>query len=955
MDTHTIEKTWQAAWKKAKLFEAEKNDKPKFFITIPYPYISGSLHIGHARVVTEADVYARFLRMTGKNVLFPIAFHISGTPVLGISLAIKNNDKSKIDLYKNYVKNYINDEKEIEKIVKSFEDPEKIVEFFIPKMKEEFSTLGLSVDWRRSYTSGDIEHQRLVEWQFRKYKQNNYLVQAKYPVLYSKELENAVGEDDIVDGDTDPVEKQEFTLIKFKYEEKFLVAATLRPETMFGQTNLWVNPDTNYVIAKVDKEIWVASEECFDKLVLQEKSIKPIGKINGMDLLGKYCHAPFLERDIIILPSKHCNPDRGTGIVTSVPSDAPFDWVSLKLLQDSKDLCQQYHLDNEKIKRIQLIPIIASKGYSDFPAVDICKKMNIISLEQHAELEEATQEIYKTGFHTGLMKDNCGKFSGMPVVKAKEEMKAYLLKEKNGSTMFETSRPAKARDGSKVVVALLDNQWFLDFNARGWKEKAHQALDHCEIVPDKYRKQFEDTFVWLDKRPCARRRGLGTKLPFDNQWVIESLSDSTVYMALYPICHKLRGYKIKGDKLTEEFFDYVLLGEGNIAEVEKKTGVKKNVLEELHEDFDYWYPFDHRHTFAAHLSNHLSFMLFAHAGIFPKSMWPKKITFHGMVISGGAKMSKSKGNVVTLLEINEKYGADAFRAFICNSTSIESTFNWETKEVEKMRLHLESIYRLLDSFINHRKKGKISNNAMAMVSKIEKTIKKCTEHLKKMELRDYSTLVLFELLNIYKKGTKKLSHEEIEIINDYLLPKWITLLSPLTPFLAEDLWKKSGEKGFVSVAKWIESDKSKIDPIAEYKEELIDNVENDINTVCQLAKINNPSEIILFVADSWKYEFLTLIKELMKETRDQKAIMSAIMKTDMKKKGEQVMKLIPLLLKDPSKMPDLILDQETEISTLNAAELEKRFNCIIKIYTAESTTEAKAKIALPGKPAILVR
>ena len=77
--------------------------------------------------------------------LYPIAFHISGTPVLGISLAIKNNDKDKIELYKSYVRNYVKSEKETESVVKSFEDPWKIVEFFIPKMVDEFSTLGA---WR---------------------------------------------------------------------------------------------------------------------------------------------------------------------------------------------------------------------------------------------------------------------------------------------------------------------------------------------------------------------------------------------------------------------------------------------------------------------------------------------------------------------------------------------------------------------------------------------------------------------------------------------------------------------------------------------------------------------------------------------------------------------------------------------------------------------------------------
>ena len=66
----------------------------------------------------------------------------------------------------------------------------------------------LGVDWRRSFTSGDAIHRKMVEWQFGKYKEKNYLIQGKYPVLYSKSLGNAVGEDDIIEGDTSPVDKQ---------------------------------------------------------------------------------------------------------------------------------------------------------------------------------------------------------------------------------------------------------------------------------------------------------------------------------------------------------------------------------------------------------------------------------------------------------------------------------------------------------------------------------------------------------------------------------------------------------------------------------------------------------------------------------------------------------------------------------------------------------------------------
>ena len=70
IDVVQLQEKWQKKWKDSKIFEANPNShKKKYFITIPYPYISGSLHIGHGSVVTEADVFSRYLRMAGYNVL----------------------------------------------------------------------------------------------------------------------------------------------------------------------------------------------------------------------------------------------------------------------------------------------------------------------------------------------------------------------------------------------------------------------------------------------------------------------------------------------------------------------------------------------------------------------------------------------------------------------------------------------------------------------------------------------------------------------------------------------------------------------------------------------------------------------------------------------------------------------------------------------------------------------
>jgi leucyl-tRNA synthetase len=946
VDYKAIQDKWQQKWKENKVFEASVDQtKEKFFITCPYPYISGSLHIGHARVVTETDVYSRFLRMRGKNVLYPMAFHISGMPVLGISLAIEKGDPKKIELYENYVRAYITDEKEVKKIVKSFVDPWKIVEFFIPKMVEEYSTLGLGIDWRRRFTSGDIEHQKLVEWQFHQYKKNGYLVQGKHPVLYSKSLNNAVGEDDIKDGDTHPVEKNEFTLIKFPFEDGFIIAATLRPETMFGQTNMWVNPNIEYVKADVNGETWYISSECAEKLSYQDRKIKEIGKIKGSDLLGKTCKAPFINRDIMILPSLHCDPKIATGLVTSVPSDAPFDYIALKELQDSKKLCEKYGIENEKINLIKLIPIIQSKGYSQNAAIDACQKFKITSLKQKEKLDKATGEVYKAGFHTGKMLESCGKFANLSVREAKEAMKKELLDSKNAEIFYEVSRPAQSRDGGEIIVAILDNQWFLDFNAKGWKQKTNKLLKNMEIVPEKYRKQFEDVFDWLDKRPCARKRGIGTKFPFDKEWVIESLSDSTIYMSLYTIKAKLLEHNIDGNKLTPAFFDYVYLGEGD----GKNIDISKDHLDDIKKSFDYWYPNNHRHTFSAHLSNHLSFMLFAHTACFPEEKWPQKFSFHGMVLSEGSKMSKSKGNVVSLLSMNNEFGADTFRAFLCSSTSVESSMDWKGQEAAKTKKHLFNIYTSLVEMNNNRSSGDVTNKAF--VSKIERSIKKATEALQDMNLRVYSTVVLYDIAREYNKVLKK--GKDITSINNYLFDRWVRLLTPLVPHYAEDLWEQSKGEGFVSLASWPEFDENKIDEKAEFVEDTIMSIRTDVIEIQKLAKIETLKSVKIIIADDWKFDFIKKFKETYAKDKNIGTLMKTLSSGD---HAKTISKLIQNLAKNPGKIPMVVLTQKEEVETIKDHKtfLEKELGCSITIEMASESEDKKAGNAMPSKPAIVV-
>jgi len=610
-----------------------------------------------------------------------------------------------------------------------------------------------------------------------------------------------------------------------------LIAATLRPETVFGQTNLWINPEIEYFEAKVGNEIWILSKEALEKLRYQRKDIGGIGKSSEI-LLGKSAIAPAINREIIILPSRFVDKEFGSGIVTSVPSDAPYDYVALKELQGNENEIKKYGLDSKIVKGIKAIPIIKTLKYGNEAGVKIVEESKIFR-QDDPRLNNLTQKVYKEGFHNGVLLENCGKYSGMKVIEAKEQMKNKLIKNDQADIMYETSRKAFSRSGGKIIVAVLYDQWFIDFNAKGWKEKANSCLSKMIIVPETNRKLFEDTFKWLDKRPCARRRGLGTEFPFDKGWMIESLSDSTIYMTLYTINHLIKKYKLTRKNLNQDFFDFVYLNKGTIEEASKKTKVKKNILKQLRECFEYWMPNDQRHTFILHLSNHLSFMIFAFAGLFPEKYWPKKITFHGLIISGGEKMSKSRGNVITLSHIKENYGADVFRFYLTQSTNIGGTFDWKESEAQNAKKNIEKLYSEISELISKRKKGEVKP---FYEHKFNKILKDATEKVSDMKLREYNNLVVYDMFSLIKRAKLELNEKELAAFYNYVVKDWIKIISPVTPHIAEELWQKLGNKKLIFVENWPIYDEKKIDESIEKTEKKVEELCKDINNVSSLVK-----------------------------------------------------------------------------------------------------------------------
>ncbi len=949
MDFRKIEEKWRKKWDESKIFEANPDKRKKFFITVPYPYVSGPYHIGHGRSYVCGDIFARYKRLRGYNVLFPMAFHITGTPVLAVSISVKMKDEKSLNALRKYISFHTKDKKEIEKILSGFTEPVNVYSYFSKTMKKDFNDLGMSLDWRREFTTADRTYNKFIEWQFLKLKEKNYLIKGDYPVTFCLNCDNAVGEDDIKDGDTNPVSINEFVLLKFKLtgQNIYLIGATLRPETVFGQTNLWVNPKTKYVKVKVGEEIWIVSEECSEKLSHQKTDIKILGKIDSSELIGKKCFAPGVEREIIILPSSFCDSDIGTGIVTSVPSSAPYDLVALRNLQKSKRESEKYGLDFNEVIRIKPIPIIETKELGDFSAEKIVKNFDIKNQSEIQKLDEATSVVYKDEFNSGVMNKNCGEYSGLPVSKAKEELKEHLIKDKKADIFFESSRKAKCRCGGKIIVAKLKDQWFLDYNAEGWKNLAYKCLKNMAIYPGKYRQNFEGVFEWLDKRPCARKRGLGTTLPFDKDWIIESLSDSTIYMSFYTIVHLIKENKITPEQLIPEVFDFIFLSKDQIKDVAEKSKIPEQVIEKMKSEFEYWYPLDQRHTAIMHISNHLSFFIFHHSGIFPEKYWPKLITLIEPVLVEGVKMGKSKGNLIPLAKISENYGADVFRLYMAYQAEFGAKIDWREENVQVVKKQLQKLYNLIYSVHprESREETELSMHGKAFLSKFTKTVKQTTEYIDNFDLRKYVQTAFYEVTNTVIKYLKLSKKEEQNKILPKVFKNWLILLSPVIPYTCEEIWEKIGEKGFVSLSKWPKVDEKEIDEEAEKKEEIIFNLLEDIKVVINLAKIK-PKKIKIVVPEKWKYKLFYDLEKKLKETRDFGKLMKEAMKFEEgRKNSKKIQKLVKRILNIGI---NVFNSEEEKLLEENKEFFEGEFGCEIEI------TKEPLKESWPGKFGILV-
>jgi leucyl-tRNA synthetase len=343
--------------------------------------MNGRLHLGHTFTLSKCEFSVGYQTLKGKKCLFPFGFHVTGMPIKACADKLKYemetygyppdfskiNEEDKIEEVKtdlaevdiNATKSKSKKSKAAAKTIdskfqweimksmgltdeeiKQFAEPLHWITYFTPHAINDLKILGLKVDWRRSFVTTDLNpyYDSFIQWQFHKLRSLNKIAFGKRYTIFSPKDNQPCMDHDRSSGEG--VAPQDYTLIKLKvvqeklpealkdFEGKslFLVAATLRPETMYGQTNCWVHPDLKYVVFETIKnEYFICTSRAARNMAYQGYTSQfgvfaSIKELTGQDILGLQLSAPLSQNEIVYsLPMMSIKNDKGTGIVTSVP------------------------------------------------------------------------------------------------------------------------------------------------------------------------------------------------------------------------------------------------------------------------------------------------------------------------------------------------------------------------------------------------------------------------------------------------------------------------------------------------------------------------------------------------------------------------------------------------------------------------------------------------------------
>ena len=891
MDIQKVEKKWQNKWAKEGIFKVKAEPKKKKFYCLEmFPYPSGKLHMGHMRNYSIGDCIARFKRMQGYNVLYPMGYDAFGLPAENAAIlqGIKPRDWT----------------------FKCMKD-----------MEEQERNIGFSYDWSRKIATCTPEYYKWNQWIFIKMYEKGLVYKGKAPVNWCPGCNTVLANEQVENGKcwrckslvtqemleqwfikiTDYTEEllKDLKLLKNKWPERVLIMQknwigkskgtiinfkikntnktistfTTRPDTIFGITYLVMAPEHPLVAelvngTKHETEVKKFIEEVKHESMLERESLNKDKK--GI-FIGCYIINPANGEECPVYIADYAVMGYGTGAVMAVPA------------HDQRDF------EFAKKHELPMKIVITPKG----------KKL------KSEDLKEAYTE-------PGVLV-NSGKFNNLDNEKAKSLITKWLQTEKFGKATIQY----KLRD------------WLISRQRYWGTPIPFINCEKCGTVP-----------VPLNELPV--------KLPDDVKFGKGNpLETSKEYASVK--CPKCRGKAKRETDTMDTFFDsswYYL----------RYCSPEYDKAPFDLEKVKYWMPVDQYIGGIEHAVLHLLYSRFftkflRDIGLLKFDEPFSKLLAQGMILKGGIKMSKSIGNIIEPREITEKYGADTARLFILSAALPEKEMEWNDKGVEASYKFIKKLNTMGEDLgsVKEISMKKLSNKEKNVAGKVHKTIRDVTK-----SIEDYEFNVAISSITILVNNLSRKAEEVSREVYNYAFNKILLLLAPFTPHACEELWEKTGNKGFISTAKWPDFDKELIDEKADVFEDVLEKTCKDINNVIKLTG-KEPEKINLYVSNAWKYELADVIRKA-DISKVKEIIKESMKKPKIKQNGNEAMKIIQAISKDMSKLVPVKITQKDEYEFFKESEeyLKKMFNCEVQIIKAEESNDNKARSALPGKPGIKI-
>jgi len=868
-----IEKKWQKKWEDSKVFKAKKDSKKKKFYCLEmFPYPSGSgLHMGHAFNYTIGDIFTRFKRMQGFNVLYPMGYDSFGLPAENAAIKAKVHPKKYTE---DAIKNFIKQQK----------------------------SLGLSYDWDRALATHNPEYYKWNQYFFLKFLENGLVYKEKAKVNWCPKCDTVLANEQVHAGkcwrheDTDVVEKD--------LEQWFIKTTKYADELLKDIERLnWPHR------IKIMQENWIGKSHGVDIHFNLEGSSKLLPAFTTR------CDTIYSVTFLAIAPEHQ--------LIRELTKNTKYESGALKFVEKIKKESITDRTNEEKEKegfftgKYAINPVNNEKIPIYIANFALMYGSGIVMCDAHDKRDFKFARKYNIPLKFVISKD--GKYVDANHVKEAYTQDGLLF----GSGKFDGMSNREALP--KMAEWLERNHYgkrAINYKLRDWLVSRQRYWG--TPIPIVYCKKCGTVSVPEKELPVK----LPEKVKFGKGNPLET-SKSFVETS----CPKCNGKARRETDTMDTFFDSSWYFLRYINSKNKKKAFEKR-------DIEYWMPVDQYIGGAEHACMHLIYARFFTKALrdlnFIRLDEPFTALFNqGMVhAEDGKVMSKSLGNVVDPIGVSSKYGTDALRLFLVSVAGPDKDFSWSSTGIE-------GTSKFINKLVAHFEKLKLGKSSRRIQSKINSSIQSITEEINKF---NYNIAVI-RLRELFESLEQEMSKKDAE--------SFLKLLSPFCPHITEELWQKLGNKPFISTQKWPEADKSKIDPVLEYGEELIDSTIQDIKEILKLVKINNPKNISLFIAEDWKYDFMKKLKKEMEKTRN----ISDLIKSSLIKGHEkEISRLIPSIVKDPAKIPSSILSSEKEfrIFNNNINKFEKEFNCKFSITLSKNSEEAKAKQAFPGKPSIIV-